>query len=64
MTAVAFERWIDARRQPLIAAATALGAEPDARQADVERSLRVILASRPYRVDVRGLGLDGGEVGG
>ena len=58
LAAVAFERWIDARQQPLVTAATALGAEPGARQADVGRSLRVILASRPYWVDVRGRGLD------
>ena len=53
LAALAFERWVDAQRQPLITLAAVDAAEGRLRSPELQKSLRFAMAPRPHWIDVR-----------
>jgi len=53
LAAVAFERWIDAQRQPLTTLATEAGEQRSLRSPQLAEHLRLTAQTRPYWIDAR-----------
>jgi signal transduction histidine kinase len=53
LAAVAFERWIDAQRQPLATLATEAGEQRSLRSPQLAEHLRLTAQTRPYWIDAR-----------
>jgi len=53
LAAVAFERWVDAQRQPLTTISTMLEESGPAPPANLPNSLRLVVTTRPHWIDLR-----------
>ncbi|HWT03942.1 MAG TPA: ATP-binding protein [Pyrinomonadaceae bacterium] len=60
LAAVAFERWVDAQRQPLNTLSAMIEAQGSSTTATFAESMRLVVATRPHWIDLQVLG-PGGE---
>lgn len=59
LAAVAFERWVDAQRQPLNTIAAIIEAQGSHTSATLAESMRFSVTTRPHWIDLQVLGADG-----